>query len=132
MIPEELALVSKGFVLYLVGLALSLASVILEGIVGVEYTTILFSCGTTALFVGFILRRLEGRHPKAVSARGYLATSLFVIALGALLLSFGAIENLASGSSLGVPIKIGGIVVYILGIVGMILSITILRPKSGD
>jgi len=105
-------------------------AVVLENIIGTDFTTTLGTIGGTSLIAWFVRRNMELRLPKEVAARKYLNVSLVIIGLGTILVSIASVENILSSSGqAGIPLKIVGTGIFVSGVVVMIIAFVFINPK---
>ncbi|HEX9429533.1 MAG TPA: hypothetical protein VF944_04080 [Candidatus Bathyarchaeia archaeon] len=105
-------------------------AVVLENIIGTDFTTILGTIGATSLITWFVRRNSEVDSPRNVATRKYLNIGLVLLGLGTLVVSIAAAENILSSSGLaGIPLEIVGTGIFVSGAVGMILVFALIHPK---
>jgi len=105
-------------------------AVVLENIIGTDFTTILGTIGATSLITWFVRRNSEVESPRNVATRKYLNIGLVLLGLGTLIVSIASAENILSSSgSAGIPLKIVGTVIFVSGAAGMILVFALIHPK---
>ena len=105
-------------------------AVVLENIIGTDFTTILGTIGATSLITWFVRRNMELESPVYVAARKYLNIGLALLGVGTLFVSIASVENILSSSgSAGIPLKIVGTGIFVSGVIGMILAFVLIHPK---
>ena len=105
-------------------------AVVLENIIGTDFTTILGTIGATSLITWFVRRNSEVDSPRNVATRKYLNIALVLLGLGTLVVSIAAAENILSSSGLaGIPLEIVGTGIFVSGAAGMILVFALIHPK---
>jgi len=105
-------------------------AVVLENIIGTDFTTILGTIGATSIITWFVRRNSEVDSPRNVATRKYLNIGLVLLGLGTLVVSIAAAENILSSSGLaGIPLEIVGTGIFVSGDVGMILVFALIHPK---
>ena len=105
-------------------------AVVLENIIGTEFTTILGMTGGTSLIAWFVRRNSELESPRNIATRKYLNIGLVLLGLGTLVVSIAAAENILSSSGLaGIPLEIVGTGILVSGPAGMILVFELTHPK---
>jgi len=105
-------------------------AVVLENIIGTDFTTILGTIGATSLIAWFVRRNSEVESPRNVATRKYLNIGLVLLGLGTVVVSIASVENILSSSgSAGIPLKIVGTGIFVSGAAGMILVFALIHPK---
>ena len=105
-------------------------AVVLENIIGTDFTTILGTIGATSLIAWFVRRNSEVESPRNVATRKYLNIDLVLLGLGTVVVSIASVENILSSSGLaGIPLKIVGTGIFVSGAAGMILVFALIHPK---